>query len=170
MDTLFLAGGCFWCIGDYLLSFNGIKDVIAGYSGGDEKDVKYEDVKHQKTGHRETVKIIFDESVITKDEIIDIYLSYVDPFDKDGQFIDKGHSYTLAMYYQNKEEKELFLNKVANLQKSVELEVFISIEPFKFFVEAEEYHQHYGEKNQDAFVEELKNSNRVCHLAKFKKN
>lgn len=170
MDTIYLAGGCFWCIGDYLLSFNGIKDVIAGYSGGDEKDATYKEVKAQLTGHRETVKIIFDNTVITKDEIIDIYFSYVDPFDKEGQFIDKGFSYTLAMYYQNKEEKELFLKKRAELQKSVELEVFIAIEPFKFFIDAEEYHQHYGEKNKDEFEKELINSNRTCHLAKFRKN
>ena len=170
MKTIYLAGGCFWCIGDYLLSFSGIEDVISGYSGGKENPVTYEEVKSQKTMHRETVEIHYNENKIKEDEIIDIYFSYINPFDQEGQFIDKGHSYTLAMYYQNEKEKELFENKVKELQKSVESEIFISVEPFKFFVKAEEYHQHYGDKNPEALKEELINSNRVCHLARFKKN
>lgn len=170
MNKIFLAGGCFWCIADYLSSFEGIIDVKAGYSGGDEKYSSYEDVKAQRTGHRETIEILYDETKITKDEIINIYFSYVDPFDAEGQFIDKGFSYTLAMYYQDEEEKEFFIKKRDEFQKSVELPIFIAIEPFKFFIDAEEYHQHYASKNKDAFIEELKASNRTCHLAKYKKN
>ena len=168
MNKIYLAGGCFWCIGDYLSSFHGIKEVISGYSGGEEKDITYKDVKEQKTGHRETVEVIFDELEISKEEIIDIYLSYVDPFDKDGQFIDKGHSYTLAMYYTSIEEKTLFETKLEAFQKQVEKGIYIAVEPFKFFIKAEEYHQNFGQKNQDKLYEELKAGGRVCHLALFK--
>ena len=170
MNKIYLAGGCFWCIGDYLSSFHGIIDVISGYSGGEEKDISYEDVKNQKTGHRETVEIIFDESLISKEEIIDIYFSYIDPFDKEGQYIDKGYSYTLAMYYTSNEEKELFIRKVNELKNKEDREIYIAIEPFKFFVQAEEYHQHFGDKNPDKLLDELKQGNRTCHIKLKNKN
>ena len=170
MKEMYLAGGCFWCIADYLSSFNGIKDVISGYSGGEEKDINYEIVKAQKTNHRETVKIIYDETKIKEEEIIDIYFSYIDPLDKEGQHIDKGHSYTLAMYYTSLEEKELFIRKINELEKSLNQKVYIEVEPFKFFKDAEEYHQHFGSKNPEKLLEELKSGNRVCHLKLKHKN
>ena len=168
MNKLYLAGGCFWCIADYLSNYEGIEEINAGYSGGNETSVSYEEVKSQKTHHRETVEIIFNDK-ISKEEIIDIYFSYVDPLDKEGQFIDKGHSYTLAMYYQNEEEYQLFKNKINELEKSLNQKVYIAVEPFKFFIKAEEYHQSYSKKNPEAFYKELLDSNRVCHLAKYKK-
>lgn len=164
MDKIYLAGGCFWCIADYLLSFNGIIDVVVGYSGGEEKDVNYQLVKSQSTKHRETVEVIYDETQISKEEIIDIYLSYIDPTDKEGQYIDKGHSYTLAMYYRYEEERKIFTNKKLEEEKKINQEAYIAIEPFKFFIKAEEYHQHYSEKNIIEFNNELKESGRTCHL------
>ncbi|MCR4879544.1 MAG: peptide-methionine (S)-S-oxide reductase MsrA [Bacilli bacterium] len=168
MNKCYLAGGCFWCIADYLGSFNGVEEVTAGYSGGDEKEVKYEDVKAQKTHHRETIEVAYNDAISLED-ILDIFLSYVDPFDKDGQFIDKGHSYTLALYYQNDEEKELYEQKVEDLTRKSGQKVYISIEPFKFFVRAEEHHQQYSKKNPEAFYQELVDSNRTCHLKIFKR-
>lgn len=169
MNKCYLAGGCFWCIADYLASFKGIDKVVAGYSGGEEKEVNYELVKAQKTHHRETIEITYDDS-ISLDTIIDIFLSYVDPYDKDGQYIDKGYSYTLAMYYQNEKEKTLFNKKVEELKAKYQKAPFINIEPFKFFIRAEEYHQEYSKKNPEAFYKELVASNRVCHLKKYHRN
>ena len=169
MNKMYLAGGCFWCISDYLSSFKGINKVVVGYSGGDEVNITYKDVKEQRTGHRETVEIYYDDS-ISKEDILDIFSSYVDLFDPDGQYIDKGFSYTLALYYQNKEEKVLFENKIKELEKTYKRKVCVTIEPFKFFINAEEYHQDYANKNPDEFYQELVNSNRVCHLKKFNNN
>ncbi len=162
MKKVYFAGGCFWCICDYMLSLglDGIKDIIVGYSGGEEKDANYELVKSQKTSHRETIEINYDENKITLIELLDIFCSYVDIHDKDGQYIDKGYSYTLALYYQNEEERNIYTNYVKKLPKPV----YISIEEFKFFVVGEEYHQHYGIKNPDKMMEELVSSNRTCHL------
>ena len=166
MNKAYLAGGCFWCIADYLASFRGIEEINVGYTGGNETNVNYEMVKSQKTGHRETIEIVFDNS-ISLEEIVDIFLSYVDPYDKDGQFIDKGHSYTLAFYYQNKDEKTLYEKKTKELEVKLHQKAYISVEPFKFFIRAEEEHQEYSKKNPDAFYQELVSSNRVsCHLKK----
>ena len=111
MEKLYLAGGCFWCIGDYFLMQDGVEEVNCGYSGGDEKEVTYYQVKAQKTGHRESIEIIYDPSVISLEKLIDLYFIYVDVLDDDGQGIDRGRSYSLALYYQNEEEKSLFIKK-----------------------------------------------------------
>ena len=169
MKKLYLAGGCFWCIGDYYLMQDGVEEVNCGYSGGDEKDVTYYDVKAQKTGHRESVEIIYDENVISLDKLIDLYFVYVDVLDDGGQGIDRGHSYSLALYYQNEEEKKLFIDKASAVQKEIGTCAHVAIAPFKFFVVAEEEHQHYSFKNPEAFLEELEVSNRWEHLEMKKK-
>lgn len=164
MKKLYLAGGCFWCIGDYFLMQDGVEEVNCGYSGGDERNVTYYDVKAQKTGHRESIEIIYDENVISLERLIDLYIIYVDVLDDDGQRIDRGHSYSLALYYQNEEEKNLFMQKKEKLDQEMQMNTSISIEPFKFFIEAEEDHQHYSAKNPEEFLEELESSGRTKHL------
>lgn len=166
MKEAYFAGGCFWCISDYILSKckNKVIDVICGYSGGDEKDATYELVKSQKTKHRETIKILYDENKISLNELLDLYIEYVDIGDKDGQYIDKGYSYTLALYYQNDHERNIY----KKLVKSLPSPCYIKVEAFAFFVEAEEYHQHFGNKNPEKLYNELMQSKRQCHL-KLKK-
>ena len=169
MQKLYLAGGCFWCIGDYFLMQDGVEEVNCGYSGGDEKNVTYEEVKAQKTEHRESIEIIYDESVISLDKLLDLYFNYVDILDDDGQGIDRGHSYSLALYYQNEEERALFLKKKTAIEEQLKVISSLAVEPFKFFIEAEEEHQHYSFKNPIAFEEELINSGRIEHLKMKKK-
>ena len=164
MKKLYLAGGCFWCIGDYFLMQDGVEEVNCGYSGGDEKDATYYDVKAQKTGHRESIEIIYDETVISLEKLVDLYFVYVDVLDDDGQMVDRGRSYSLALYYQNEEEHKVFVEKKQTVEEEIKTEAHVSIEPFKFFIVAEEEHQHYSLKNPDQFLEELKESGRNEHL------
>ena len=169
MKKLYLAGGCFWCISDYFLMQDGVEETCVGYSGGDEKDVRYEDVKAQKTGHRESVEVIYDESVISLDSLIDLYFNYVDVLDDGGQGIDRGHSYSLALYYQNEEEKNLFIKKAIKVQNDLGTCAHVTIAPFKFFIPAEAEHQHFSFKNPERFEEELIASNHLEHLKAKKK-
>lgn len=169
MKKLYLAGGCFWCIGDYFLMQDGVEEVNCGYSGGDEKDATYYQVKAQKTGHRESVEIIYDENVISLEKLLDLYYIYVDVLDDDGQGIDRGRSYSLALYYQNEEEKTLFEERNKKEEEKLDSKSHVAIEKFKFFIEAEEEHQHYSFKNPDEFLEELEKSGREEHLALKKK-
>ena len=169
MKKFYLAGGCFWCISDFFLMQEGVEDTRVGYSGGDEKDVTYEDVKAQKTGHRESVEVTYDENVISLDKLVDLYFEYVDVLDGDGQGIDRGRSYSLALYYQNEEEKNLFWTKGLKVQESIGTCAHVTIAPFKFFIEAEEEHQHFSFKNPERFEEELKASNHIEHLKEKQK-
>lgn len=165
MEKLYVAGGCFWCIGDYFLMQEGVEEVTCGYSGGEEKNVSYYDVKSQKTGHRETIEIIYDPDVISLEKLIDLYFIYVDVLDDDGQGIDRGRSYSLALYYQNKKEKALFDKKNQEVEKELNQKSSVTIEKYKFFLVAEEEHQHYSYKNPEDFLDELKKSGRDDHLA-----
>ena len=160
MEQIYLAGGCFWCISGTFLNREGIIDVISGYCGGDEENPSYEQVKSQLTGHRETIQIVFDENIISNKEILEIFFKSVDPFDYDGQFIDKGHSYTLAFYYRNEGEKQLFNDFLNSKSKELNKEIAIAVEPFKKFYAAEEYHQKYSEKNPEEYEKELIESGR----------
>ena len=169
MEKLYLAGGCFWCIGDYFLMQDGVIEVNCGYSGGDEKEATYYQVKAQKTGHRESIEITYDPNVISLDKLINLYFIYVDVLDDDGQGIDRGHSYSLALYYQNENEKILFEKKNQEIEKNLGQKSVIAIERFKFFIVAEEEHQHYSYKNPEEFLEELEKSGREEHLALKKK-
>ncbi len=155
----YFAGGCFWCVTP-IYKIYGVDKVVCGYSGGDEVNPAYADVKAQKTGHRETIELEYEPKNVSYEKLLEIFLSNVDPFDGQGQFIDKGFSYTLAIYYQTDEEKEIALKKIQELEKRSGKPVQIAIEPFKSFYKAEEEHQDYYLKNPDAFERELKESGR----------
>lgn len=157
--TAYFAGGCFWCVTP-IFKIYGASKVISGYSGGDEVNPTYEDVKHQKTGHRETIAVTYDDEKVGFDKLLEIYLANVDPFDGEGQFIDRGFSYTLAVYYQDDNEKAITEAALEKLQQESGKEVKIAVEPFKSFYEAEEYHQDYYLKNPEAFEKELIESGR----------
>ncbi len=160
MKSAYFAGGCFWCITPFFKMQDGVLEVTSGYSGGDEENPRYEDVKHQRTGHRETIKIDYDPEKISFEELVEMFLESVDPYDGEGQFIDKGFSYTLAVYYTCEEERVLAQKRIEALSAESGKEVHIALEPFKSFYEAEEYHQDYYLKNPEAFEKELRESGR----------
>ena len=94
----YFAGGCFWCVTP-IYKMYGVDQVICGYAGGDEVNPTYEQVKHQETGHRETIKLVYDDEKVSYDKLLDIYFANVDPYDGEGQFIDKGFSYTVFTFH-----------------------------------------------------------------------
>ena len=157
----YFAGGCFWCITPTFKETEGVLDVISGYSGGEEKDPTYLDVKYQRTGHREAIRIDYLEKKVSFTELFEIFLEGVDPFDPDGQFIDRGHSYTLAVYYLSEEEKQIAEGRIHRLEEESGRKVYISVEPFRSFYSAEEEHQNYYLKHPEEFRQELIDSGRL---------
>lgn len=155
----YFAGGCFWCVTP-IYKIYGVQKVISGYSGGDEPDPTYEEVKAQQTGHRETIMLTYDPERVSYEKLLDIYLANVDPFDAEGQFIDKGFSYTLAIFYTEEEERKQALAKLKALEEKSGKPVQIALLPFKSFYPAEEYHQDYYIKNPTAYSREMAESGR----------
>ncbi len=92
-ETAIFAGGCFWCMVKPFDTYPGIKKVISGYTGGHTVDPTYEEVKTQTTGHTEAVLIEFDPSVVSYEQLVEIYWNQTDPTDALGQFQDRGDSY-----------------------------------------------------------------------------
>lgn len=152
----YFAGGCFWCITPTFKETNGVIDVKSGYCGGLEENPTYKEVKAQKTNHRETICIEYDENKVSYKELLNIFLDSVDVYDEGGQYIDRGHSYTLAVYYTNDMEKQIVEARLSEYKEKV----YVSVEEYKKFYLAEEYHQDYYLKNPQAFEKELIESGR----------
>ena len=157
--TAFFSGGCFWCITP-IYKIYGVDRVTAGYSGGDEPAPSYKDVKAQKTGHREAIELEYDPENVSYEELLEIFFANIDPFDAGGQFIDRGHSYTAAIYYQNEIEQAAANAWITWLEAESGKKVQVSVEPFKSFFKAEEVHQDYYLKHPEAFEQEMRESGR----------
>ena len=125
---------------------NGVKEVISGYSGGTTENPTYEDVTYGNTGHFETIEIIYDKSMITFEELVNLFWINIDPFDEQGQFCDKGFSYRSVAFYQNEDQKKIIENSKSEIEKKFNSKVVTYIRDFKKFYKAEENHQDYYEK------------------------
>jgi len=147
MTEFVLAGGCFWCLDSSFSQFKGVIDVVCGYSGGHTQNPSYEAVCSEKTGHAEVAKIIFDESVISSDLILDIYFTVHDPRQLNRQGNDIGSSYRSAMFYSDDSQKELFEKALERASLVWEGQVVTELNKLEIFWPAEEYHQDYFTKN-----------------------
>jgi peptide-methionine (S)-S-oxide reductase len=161
MKQAYFAGGCFWCITPTFQEMEGVHSVTSGYSGGAEVNPVYEDVKYQRTGHRETIRIDYEDAKVSYGELMEVFLGGVDPFDEGGQFIDRGHSYTLAVYYETEQERQIAAAAIEGLEAESGRKVYISLEPFTAFYSAEEEHQDYYRKHPEEFRQELIDSGRL---------
>ncbi len=160
-ETAYFAGGCFWCITPTFKEMDGVFGIVSGYSGGKEVNPAYADVKAQNTGHRETIRVDYDPDRVCFAELFRIFLNSVDPFDGGGQFIDRGHSYTLAVYYLSDEQRRIAQEAIRQLEESSGRSVCIALEPFENFYCAEEEHQDYYLKHPQEFRQELIDSGRT---------
>lgn len=160
MKKAYFAGGCFWCITPCFYELEGVEDVIAGYSGGDEDNPTYEQVKHQQTLHRETVCICYDGKKLSYGKLLQTFLDNIDPYDEGGQFIDRGRSYTTAVYYADEAEYRAACAALSQLESREGRKSAVAIEPFKSFCTAEEYHQNYFRTHPEEFARELEESGR----------
>lgn len=160
MAMAYFAGGCFWCITPAFKELAGVREVVSGYSGGDEVAPAYADVKHQRTGHRETICIDYDAQQVDFATLLEVFLGNVDPFDGEGQFIDRGHSYTLAVYWVDDAQRQAAQASITRLEETSGRKVWVSVEAFKSFYPAEEEHQDYYLKHPAEFEQELIDSGR----------
>lgn len=158
----YFAGGCFWCMAKPYNTVDGVLTVESGYCGGSEADAVYERVKKQQTDYRETVKICFDPAVISFEELLQVYFYNIDPFDGGGQFIDRGRSYTCAVYWTDEAQRDATVNAIGKIENEYGKKVCVSVEKFEHFYSAEEYHQDYALKNPEAYHKEFVESGRAA--------
>ncbi|WP_294562129.1 peptide-methionine (S)-S-oxide reductase MsrA [uncultured Traorella sp.] len=151
MKTIYLAGGCFWGIQKYMDQFDGIIETVVGYANGYLDDPTYEDVKAQKSGHAETVKIVYDEKIISLEEILKKFLLVIDPTSLNKQGEDEGSSYRSGIYYTDDKDSDIIVQMIQDEQKKYDRPIVVEILPLTVFYKAEEYHQKYLEKNPEGY-------------------
>ena len=147
--TAVFGGGCFWCMEPPFEQLEGVIDVMAGYSGGDDKNPTYEEVSSGRTAHIESVRVVYDPAKISYKELLDTFWRYIDPTDPGGQFADRGSHYKTAIFYNDLEEKKIAEQSRDELGASgvFDRPIATAIRPAKSFYPAEEYHQDYYKKN-----------------------
>lgn len=140
-ETAIFAGGCFWCMEPPFDAIKGVTATRSGYTGGMKANPTYEDVSSGASGHREVLEVTYDPKLVSYAELLKVFWKNIDPFDKDGQFCDKGEQYTSAVYFNKDSEKiEFEKSKPKGDVKTVAIKA-------KTFYPAEEYHQDYYKKN-----------------------
>jgi len=143
------AGGCFWCIEGAYMGVEGVDKAISGYAGGRASTATYDQVTTGETNHREAVRVRYYPSIISYNELLDIFWKSIDPTDAGGQFSDRGPHYTTAIYPHNEEQYDLAVESKQNLSQSGKFDepIVTEIENYTTFFRAEDYHQNYSRRN-----------------------
>ena len=147
-ETAVLAGGCFWGMQLVFEHVKGVSHVTAGYAGGDKNTATYQQVETGTTGHAESVQIQFDPSVITYQQLLQVYFTVAhDPTELNRQGPDVGTQYRSAIFYATPEQQQTAEAYIAQLTKAKTFSdsIVTQVVPLKGFYEAESYHQDYAE-------------------------
>jgi len=142
-ETAIFAGGCFWCVESDMDQVPGVTETISGYSGGMLKNPTYQN--HE--GHREVVKVEFDPAKVSYDQLVSIFLRTIDPTDANGQFCDRGHAYTTAIYTIGDAQLAAATKVKADAEAQLKTTLATEVAPASEFTEAEDYHQDYYNVN-----------------------
>lgn len=143
MQTITVAGGCFWCVESDFERVQGVAEVTSGYTGGTTSNPTYRQVTSGGTGHYEAVEIRFDADQITARQIYDLFFRSVDPTDAGGQFCDRGDSYRTAIFVSNPAQEQAARAALAAAQSELGRQIVTPILAASRFYDAERYHQNY---------------------------
>ena len=151
LEIATLANGCFWCTEAIFQRLKGVEKVTSGYSGGKVKNPTYNEVTSGETGHAEVIQIQFNPSVITFQEILDVFFATHDPTTLNRQGYDVGTQYRSAIFYHSTAQKEVaeaFI-KALTEAKVFDKKIVTEVTAFDAFYEAEAYHQNYYNNNKN---------------------
>ena len=143
----YFASGCFWCVEAIYESLLGVKEVISGYSGGETENPTYKSVSSGKTGHAETIEVIYNPKVISFSNLLDVYFTSQNIEQMNGQGPDMGSEYRSIIFFQNLEQKHEIMNKIRELELKNGVKVAAEVYPFQKFWVAEDYHQDFKKNN-----------------------
>jgi methionine-S-sulfoxide reductase len=152
-EVAILAAGCFWGVEHWMMRADGVAEVDVGYTGGKEVKATYEQVSEGKTGHAEAVRIVFDPSVISYEDLLLRFYKIHDPTTKDRQGNDRGPQYRSAIFPTTAAQRKTAELITARVQKSGQWKAPITttIETPAHWVKAEEYHQDYLVKHPGGY-------------------
>ena len=161
------AGGCFWCVEADFEKLPGVVEAISGYTGGETQNPSYREVASGGTGHIESVLVRYDPAMIDYAGLLQAFWRMIDPTDPDGQFADRGHQYSTAIFYHDEQQREIAGASRDRLAASdrFEQEIVTPILPAVVFYPAEDYHQDYAARNPLRYGFYRRNSGRDQFLA-----
>lgn len=148
-EIITLGNGCFWCTEAIFQQVKGVTKVTSGYSGGHVVNPTYEEVCEKTTGHAEVLQVEFDTTVVTIDEILEIFWQTHDPTTLNRQGNDVGPQYRSVVFYHNEHQKERaeYFKKKLDESGAFGNPIVTAIEPYTNFYVAENYHQDYYKRN-----------------------
>lgn len=149
METIYLAGGCFWGVEKFFSQFKGVINTEVGYANGDVEEASYEEL--WKTGHAETVKIEYDSSIIDLEKLLDYYFMIIDPLSINKQGPDAGRQYRTGIYYTSENQIESIKNVIDKVEEKLKNKIAVEVEPIRNYQTAEEYHQKYLDKHPGGY-------------------
>lgn len=147
MARAVIGGGCFWCVEGAYKEIRGIISALPGYAGGHDPNPNYNSVCNGSTGHAEVVEVIFDESIISYETILEVFFTVHDPTQLNRQGNDIGTQYRSAIFYINEEQKTIAEMVKENFQQYFDDEIVTEITPISNYHEAEKYHHDYYNLN-----------------------
>ena len=150
MKTIFLAGGCFWGLQKFFDQFEGVTETEVGYANGPDKAPTYQEVCAD-SGHAETVRVVYDESVLSLEGLLDYYFMVIDPLSVNRQGHDEGIQYRTGIYYTDEDQLGAIRAVYGREQEKAGAPLAVKVEPLRNFFSAEEYHQKYLEKNPGGY-------------------
>lgn len=151
LEIATLANGCFWCTEAIFQRLEGVEKVTSGYAGGKVTNPSYQEVTTGETGHAEVIQIQFNPSVITFQEILEVFFATHDPTTLNRQGYDVGTQYRSAIFYHSTAQKEVAEALIKSLTeaKVFDKKIVTEVTPFETFYGAEAYHQNYYNNNKN---------------------
>ena len=150
MDTIYLAGGCFWGMQKFLDQFDGVIRTETGYANGPDRAPSYQEVCAD-SGHAETVRVDYDPKRISLAELLDFYFLVIDPLSVNRQGEDEGIQYRTGIYYAEESQLPEILAVYRKQEEKAGGKLAVEVMPLANFFPAEEYHQKYLEKNPGGY-------------------
>ena len=150
LQTIVLAGGCFWGIEAVFEHIKGVTDAVSGYAGGTKEQADYETVSTGTTGHAESVKVTFDPTKVSLEKLLQVFFSVAhDPTQLNRQGPDVGPQYRSAIFFADEEQARVARAYIDQLTKAkvYSRPIVTQVVKLQGFYPAEEYHQNFAERN-----------------------
>lgn len=155
MKEIVVAGGCFWGVEEYFYRLKGIIATSVGYANGNYLNPTYEEVCQGKATHAEACRIVYDENIITLEQILEHLFRFIDPTSINKQGGDIGLQYRTGVYFIDENDEIIIKQFIAKEQLKYSQKIVVEVEKLRNYSLAEEYHQKYLQKNP----------NRYCHVS-----
>lgn len=153
-QTAYLAGGCFWGLAELIRQRPGVVETEVGYTGGSTPDATYEQVKTGRTGHAESLKIVFDPALLSFRHLLFEFFRMHNPTTRNKQGNDIGSQYRSAIFYLDTAQQTIAHEVIKTVDASGDWQapVVTEVVPFREFFRAEEYHQQYLIKHPGGYT------------------